>query len=130
MSRLRHLVERLGPAPGSPAGRAVWCYYALGIEAALDRNNGGSPPWTGWSPACTARQEIAIADRLLQSTADAADPAGWAELCPCGAALRKHVRRTAAVRERRPTSSCTARAGQPRPFRQGWLPEQGEEPSL
>jgi hypothetical protein len=28
---------RLGPAPTSPAGRSVWCHYALVIEAARDR---------------------------------------------------------------------------------------------
>ena len=42
---LAHLVERLGPVPGSPAGRAVWCHHALGIEAVLDRSDAlGAPP--------------------------------------------------------------------------------------
>jgi predicted nucleic acid-binding Zn-ribbon protein len=42
-----HLVRRIGAPPGTPAGRAVWCHHALDIEAALDRNDGASPPWTG-----------------------------------------------------------------------------------
>jgi hypothetical protein len=28
----------------------VWCHHALDIEAAVDRNDGRSLPWTGWSP--------------------------------------------------------------------------------
>jgi hypothetical protein len=44
-----YLVARLGPSPRSPGGTAVWCHHALDIEAALDRNNGRIPAWTGWS---------------------------------------------------------------------------------
>ena len=89
-----HLVERLGPAPGSPVGRAVWCYHALGIEAVLDRNDALGAPPTRQSPAMArARQEIAIADRLLDSSADLADPASWAELAGQAAALRKEAQR-------------------------------------
>jgi hypothetical protein len=43
------LVKRLGEPPESAAGRAVWCHHALPIEAALDRNDGVTPPRTGWS---------------------------------------------------------------------------------
>ena len=94
-----HLVERLGPAPGSPAGRAVWCHHALGIEAVLDRGDGLGAPPTGRSPAMArARQDVAIADRLLQSTADAADPAGWAELADRAAALRNEAQRLIVAR--------------------------------
>jgi hypothetical protein len=89
-----HLVERLGPAPGSRAGRAVWCHHALGIEAVLDRSDalGASPTWH--SPAMgRARQEVAIADRLLHSDADPADPAAWAERAAQAAALRNELQR-------------------------------------
>ena len=76
-----HLVDRIGPPPGTPAGRAVWCHHALDIEAALDRNDGASPPWTGWSPQTDlARRQIAIADRVLQAGNDRSGPTEWAEL--------------------------------------------------
>ncbi len=32
-----HLLDLLGPPPSSPGGRAVWCHYAFGIEAIVDR---------------------------------------------------------------------------------------------
>ncbi len=96
---LAHLVERLGPVPGSPGGRAVWCHHALGIEAVLDRSDALGAPPTGRSPAMArARQDVAIADRLLQSIADVADPAGWAELADWAAALRKEAQRFSAAR--------------------------------
>ena len=59
----------------------MWCHHALPIEAALDRNDGLSPPWTGWSPQTDrARHEIAVADRVLEASSDALEPAEWAEL--------------------------------------------------
>ena len=89
-----HLVERLGPAPGSPAGRAVWCHHALGIEAVLDRSDALGVPPSGQSPAMgRARQDVAIADRLLGSSTDLADPAGWAELAGQAVALRTEAQR-------------------------------------
>ena len=103
-----HLVERLGPAPGSPGGRAVWCHHALGIEAVLDRSDAlGAPtrrararPWD--EPG----QEIAIADRLLHASADLADPAGWAELAGQAAALRNEAQRLViAQRDDRPANT-------------------------
>ena len=94
-----HLVERLGPVPGSPAGRAVWCHHALGIEAVLDRSDGLGRAAHGQSPAMArARQEVAIADRLLHSSADLADPAGWAELAGQAAALRNEAQRLVMAR--------------------------------
>ena len=94
-----HLVERLGLVPGSSVGRAVWCYHALGIEAVLDRNDGIGLPATGGSPAMgPARQEVTIADRLLDSSADLADPASWAELAGQAAALRKEAQRLMTAR--------------------------------
>jgi hypothetical protein len=60
-----HLVEPLGQPSHSPAGRAVWCHYALAIEAALDRAERQSPSWAGWSnEKRRARQVIAIACQL------------------------------------------------------------------
>ena len=87
-----YLVERLGRAPGSPAGRAVWCHHVAGIEAVLDRNDGNSPLPTGGGP-WDEPQEVAIADRLLRSSADPANPTGWAELAGQAAALRKQAQR-------------------------------------
>jgi hypothetical protein len=126
-----HLVERLGRPPGSPAARGVWCHYALGIEATLDRNDGKSPPWTGWSQQTqAAREEIAVADRLLE-TSIAPEPAEWADLAREAATLREHVHRSAALRQVA-QQLLTARAGQPQwsPGRQGWVPEGGQRPSL
>jgi conjugative relaxase-like TrwC/TraI family protein len=126
-----HLVERLGQPPGSPAGRGVWCHYALGIEATLDRNDGVSPPWTGWSQQMqAAREEIAVADQLLE-TSIAPEPAEWADLAREAATLREHVHRRAALRQVA-QELLTARAGQPQwcPGRQGWAPEDGQGPSL
>ena len=45
-----------------------------------------------------ARQEVAIADRLLHSSADLADPAGWAELAGEAAALRNEAQRLVMAR--------------------------------
>ncbi|HTT92158.1 MAG TPA: hypothetical protein VMF65_21565, partial [Acidimicrobiales bacterium] len=71
-----HLVERLGPAPASPAARAVWCHHALGIEAVLDRDALGAPSTGKSSVMARARQDVAIADRLLQAGTDVTDRAG------------------------------------------------------
>ena len=93
-----HLLERLGPVPRSPAGRAVWCHHALGTEAVLDSEALGAPP-TRQSPVMArARLEVAIADRLLHSSADLADPAAWAELAGQAAALRNEVQRLVMAR--------------------------------
>jgi conjugative relaxase-like TrwC/TraI family protein len=87
-------VERLGEPPHSAAGRAVWCHHALPIEAALDRNDGVSPPRTGWSRQDDrARQEIAVADRVLEATSDAVNPAEWAELAQQAGTLREQALR-------------------------------------
>jgi hypothetical protein len=127
-----HLVERLGRPPGSPAGRGVWCHYALGIEATLDRNDGVSPPWTGWSQQIrAAREEIAVADQLLE-TSIAPEPAEWANLAHEAAALREDACRSAAVRQAA-QRLLTARAGRSQwspPGLQGWAAEEGQEPSL
>jgi hypothetical protein len=89
-----HLVARIGPVPGTPAGRAVWCHHALDIEAALDRNDGRSPPWTGWSPQTDlARHQIAIADRVLQASSDRPGPTEWAELAQQAGTVLDQVRR-------------------------------------
>lgn len=126
-----HLVERLGQPPRSPAGRAVWCHYALGIEASLDRNDGRSPPWTGWSQQTqAAREEIAVADRFLE-TSTAPESTEWANFAREAATLREDAHRTGAVRHVA-HQLLTARAGQPQwsPVPQGWAPEEGQGPSL
>ncbi len=126
-----HLAERLGQPPGSAAGRAVRCYYALGIEAVLDRNDGKSLPWTGWSQQMqAAREEIAIADRLSE-TGIAPQPAEWANLVREAASLREEAHHTAAVRHVT-HQLLTARAGHAQwsPGTQGWVPEEDQGPSL
>ncbi len=101
-----HLRRRIGPPPGTPAGRAVWCHYALDIEADLDRNDGASPPWTGWSPQTDlARRQIAIADRVLQASSERPGPTEWAELAQqAGIVLDQLLRaeRDRAARQRTP----------------------------
>jgi conjugative relaxase-like TrwC/TraI family protein len=99
-------VKRVGEPPRSEAGRAVWCHHALPIEAALDRNDGASPPWPGWSPLTDrARREIAIADRQLQSSGDGANPSRWAELAQeaatiCDDMIKEQRNRQAAAHDR------------------------------
>ena len=128
----QYLVEQLGPPPGSSAGRAVWCHYALGVEATLDRGDGASPPSTGWTQQTqAARAAITIADRLLE-TSCAAGPREWASLAHEAAVLREDACRTAAVRQAA-QRLLTARAGRSqwsRPGLQGWAAEEGREPSL
>ena len=89
-----YLVRLLGLAPSSPAGQAVWCHHALCIEAFVDRNDEVSPPSTGWSrQADRARQEITIADRLLETSDHAGDPTEWAKLAGQADTLRKEAHR-------------------------------------
>ncbi len=92
-------VERLGEPPRSTAGRAVWCHHALTIEAAIDRNDGVSPPRTGWSRQDDrARQEIAVADRPLEAKSGAISPTEWAELAQQAGTLREQALRDLRVR--------------------------------
>ena len=100
-------VDRLGEPPRSAAGRAVWCHHALPIEAALDRNDGVSPPRTGWSRHDDrARQEIAVADRLLEAKSDAINPTEWAELAQQAGTLREQALRD--LRARRAYQETTS----------------------
>jgi hypothetical protein len=93
------LVERLGEPPASAAGRAVWCHHALPIEAALDRNDGVSPR-KAWSPQTDrARQEIAVADGLLEAKSGRLDPTEWAELARQAATIREQAVRNLRVRK-------------------------------
>ena len=93
-----HQVERLGEPPRA-VGRAVWCHHALPIEAALDRNDGLSPPLTGWSRHDDrARQEIAVADRLLEAKSGRTNPTEWAELAQHAGTLREQALRDLRVR--------------------------------
>ena len=106
-------VERLGDPPRSTAGRAVWCHHALPIEAALDRNDGVSPPRTGWRRQDgRTRQEIAVADRQLEANSAATKPTEWAELAKQAGTLREQA--IADLRVRRATQktmSPTHQAG-------------------
>ena len=68
----------------------------------------GATP-TRQSPAMArARLEVAIADRLLHSNADLADPAGWAELAGEAAALRNEAQRLMTARDDRPAAGSSA----------------------
>ncbi|HTT89718.1 MAG TPA: hypothetical protein VMF65_09185 [Acidimicrobiales bacterium] len=90
-----HLFARLGPVPSSPAGRAVWCHHALRIEAALDRNSGGSPPSGRGGQPQQVRLEIAIADRLFQDAPGVPGPDEWARLASEAVAVRQALQRKA-----------------------------------
>jgi hypothetical protein len=95
-----HHVDRLGEPPHSPAGRAVWCHHALPIEAVLDRNDGFSPPWTGWNPQTDrARKEITVADWHLESKADGINPSEWAELAEQASTIRDDMIKDLRVRQ-------------------------------
>jgi hypothetical protein len=77
----------------------VWCHHALPIEAALDRNDGVSPPRTGWSQQTDrARREIKIADRLLQVDSGGINAAEWAETAQQAATIREQALRDLRVR--------------------------------
>ncbi len=85
-----NLARQLGPPPSSPAGQAVWCHHALRIEAFLDRNDGTTPAGTGSSRSNErARQEITIADRLLETRDYPSDPVEWAKLADQAAGVRE-----------------------------------------
>jgi hypothetical protein len=93
------LITRLGEPPASATGRAVWCHLALPIEAALDHNDGVSPPRTGWSQRDDrARQEIAVANRLLEAKSAVTNPTEWAELAQEAGTLREQALRDLRVR--------------------------------
>jgi hypothetical protein len=92
-----HLVERLGSPPASPAGQAVWCHHALAVEALLDRNDGVIPPSTHSQRNVRARQDIALADRCLNTASHTSDPTEWAELAQQAAALRDELHRNVRV---------------------------------
>jgi hypothetical protein len=69
----------------------VWCHHALAIEAALDRNDGVSPR-ARWSlQTDRARQEIAVADRVLQAKSGRLNPTDWAELAQQAATIREQA---------------------------------------
>ena len=99
-----HLVERLGSPPASSAGQAVWCQHALAVEAVLDRNDGVLPPSTQSQRNVRARQDIALADRCLDTASETFDPTEWAELAQQAAVLRdqlhRNVRGQAAINQR------------------------------
>ena len=78
----------------------MWCHHALPIEAALDRNDGVSPPRTGWGQQTDrARQEIAVADRLLEAKSGAIHPTEWAELAQQAGTIREQALRDLRVRK-------------------------------
>ncbi|MGP8221736.1 MAG: MobF family relaxase [Acidimicrobiales bacterium] len=110
-----HLVQRIGAAPDTPAGKAVWCHHALDIEATIDRSGGRIPAWIGWSPQNDwVRRQIAVADRLLESSNDLAGPAQWAELAQQAGAVLDEMRRV--ERNRATRQKMTRRQGpQPTP---------------
>ena len=93
-----HLVDLLGPPPRSSGGRAVWCHYALGVEAVLDR--GGTPgSWRGRSGrARLVRQQVSLADRALPGGSGGADPAEWSKLARDTAKVFQDLRDLAQAR--------------------------------
>jgi hypothetical protein len=95
-----YAVSQLGPPPRSAAGQAVWCHHALRIEALLDRNDGTTPARTGPSRSNDrARQEITIADRLLEARDCPSDPVEWAKLADQATGLREAAHRHLAAQQ-------------------------------
>jgi conjugative relaxase-like TrwC/TraI family protein len=121
----QHLVSRIGPAPDTPAGRAVWCHHALDIEAVLDRNDGRSPAWNGWSPQTDrARHEIVVADRVLEASSDRPQAAEWSELAEHAGTILDQIRRV-----QRNRAATQRAAGRPlEPFPAPWIDPAGERP--
>jgi hypothetical protein len=119
-----HLVRRIGPAPSTPAGRAVWCHHALDIEAVRDRNDSRSPRWTGWRARTDrARHEIAVADRVLEAGNDRPEPIDWARLAQqAGVILDRALR----VERNRAATERTGQWQQPR--RTPWIDPAAERP--
>jgi hypothetical protein len=108
-----HLVSRIGPAPRTPAGRAVWCHHALDIETAVDRSDGRSPGWSGQSQqAREARRQIAVADRVLRVATDRLRPSEWAELAQQAGAVLDQARRAERIRN---TGQTVSQWQRPRP---------------
>jgi hypothetical protein len=71
----------------------VWCHHALRIESVFDHND-GTPIGTGSSRSNQrARQEITIADRLLEASNHVSDPAEWATLSDQATGLREAAHR-------------------------------------
>jgi len=118
-----HLLNRLGPAPDTPAGRAVWCHHALDAEAAVDRNDGRSPPSSRRSPqADRARREIAVAEQVLEASSDRAGPTEWGELARQAGVVLDQVRRVERTRAARQRTQ--AQRQQPQP----WMDPAAERP--
>lgn len=95
------LAETLGPPPSSPAGRAVWCQFALIIETALDRSRNAASPSVPKQRATRARQEIGLADRHLTANGDTCSADRWAEPADQATELRNEGLRDQGVTPRR-----------------------------
>jgi hypothetical protein len=71
-------VELLGPVPGRPAARAVWCDAAYRLETHLDRHAGDERAWRQACEAGVDTPELcAIADQCLQLNAPATHIDEW-----------------------------------------------------
>lgn len=111
-----YLIARIGPAPKSPAGKAVWCHHALAIEAALDRT-AGLPSGGGRSRRTDlARHQILVADRVLEVSSEKNTPAGWAELAQQAAVVLDQVRRVESGRVSRQVAAGQLRQPEPAPW--------------
>lgn len=66
----------------------MWCHRAIPLEVALDRNDGAIPQTRPTRQTNRARQEIAVADRLLEAESRGLNPPEWAELARQAAAIR------------------------------------------
>ena len=59
----------------SVRGRAVRCHYAADIEALLDRGVIHGSRWRKGEQLTEIRQQVFVADRVLQGGSETADPA-------------------------------------------------------
>ena len=120
-----HLTRRFGPAPTTPAGRAVWCHHALDIEAFADRNDGRSPTWTGWSQQTDrARHEVNLADRALHPSSDRPEPTEWAQLARHASLVLEQARQA----QRKRATQQPTRGRSPAPYPTPWIDPAGEQP--
>jgi hypothetical protein len=79
--------------PTSSLGHTVWWHQVVRTEAVLGRSERLGVPTAGQSPiAGRARHDVALADRLLRSSAYLVDPTGWAPPAGHAAAIHSDTR--------------------------------------
>jgi hypothetical protein len=97
-------VELLGPAPASPAARAVWLHSAHRIEAHLDRQPGHGPVWRQLChDLADTAQLCAVAEHYLRLDGDAEHVSQWAHIADIAVELHDDLIAQRELVERRTT---------------------------